>query len=78
MEGVESREVQISSIQDVEGTRLEREIVEDPNIVRLSLRYMNKSWYRALQVEKRMELDGALAFAERSPGEKASSSVLCG
>jgi hypothetical protein len=75
MEGVESRDVQISSIQDVEGTRLEREIVEDPNIVGFSLCYMNKSWYRALQVEKRMELDGALAFAERSPGEKRQTQV---
>ena len=75
MEGVESGKVQISSIQDVEGTRLEREIVEDPNIVRFSLCYMDKSRYRALQVEKRMELDGALAFAEPSPGDMRQTQV---
>jgi len=51
MEGVKSREVQISSIQDVEGTRLKREIVEDPGIVRFSLCHMDKSWYRTPQVE---------------------------
>jgi hypothetical protein len=75
MEGVESGEVQISSVQDIEGTRLEREIVEDPNIVCFSFCDMDKSWYRSLQVEESMELDGTLASAESSPGEKRQTEV---
>jgi hypothetical protein len=75
MKGVKPGEVQISSIQDIEGSRLERKIVEDPNIVRFSLRHMGKRGDRSTQVEKRMELDGALAFAESGPGEKRQTQV---
>ena len=64
MKGVEPEEVQISPIQDIEGSGLEREIVEDPDIVRSSFCHMDKRGDRSSQVEERMEFDGALAFAE--------------
>lgn len=44
MAGVESREVQISSIQNKEGPRLDREFVEDTNIVYYSFCNMDISW----------------------------------
>jgi len=75
MKSIEPGEVQIAAVQNVKSATLEREIVEDPHIVRFSLCHMDKSWYRAPQVEKRMELDGALAFAEPSPGEKRQAQV---
>ena len=75
MKRVESEEVQIRPIQDIEGSGLKREIIEDPDIVRSSFCHMDKRGDRSTQVEKRMEFDGALAFAESGPREKRQAQV---
>ena len=75
MKGIEPEEVQIRPVQDIEGSGLERKIVEDPDIVRFSFCHMDKRGDRSTQVEKRMELDGALAFAESGPREKRQAQV---
>jgi hypothetical protein len=67
--------VQISAVQDVEGTRLQREIVEDSDIVRFSIRHMDKRRYRSSQIEKCMEFDGPFAFAEFGPRKKRETQV---
>ena len=75
MKGVKPGEVQIAPIQDVESSGLEGQLVEDPNIMRFSIRHMNKSGDRSSQVEKRMELDGAFALAKLGPGKKRQAQV---
>ena len=75
MKGVEPAEVQIATIQDVKSAGLEGQFVEDPDIVRFSFRHLDKSWDRAPQVEKGMELDGALALAELGPRKKRQAQV---
>ena len=79
MKGVKTGEVQISPIQDIEGSGLDRKIVEDPDIVRSSLCYLDKRGDRSTQIEQRMEFDGALAFAESGPREQRQTQVdRCG
>ena len=75
MKSVEPSIVQIGAVQDVEGTRLQQEVVEDSDIVRFSFRHLDKSRDRAPQVEKGMDLDGALAFAELGPRKKREAQV---
>ena len=75
VKGVEPAEVQIAAIQDVKSTGLEGQFVEDPDIVRFSIRHMDKSRDRASQIEKRMELDGPFALAELGPGKKRQAQV---
>src|SRR4030042_132035 len=50
MKSIEPGEVQQAAVRKVKSATPEREIVEDPHIVRFSLCYMDKSWYRAPQV----------------------------
>lgn len=69
MKSVESGEVEIAAVQDVEGTGLQREIIEDSDIVRFSIRHIDKRGYRAPQIEKRMELYGSFALAELAQGK---------
>ena len=75
MKGVEPGEVQIATIQDVKSAGLEGQFVEDPDIVSFSFLHLDKSWDRAPQVEKGMELDGALALAELGPRKKRQAQV---
>lgn len=75
MKGVETEEIQVSSIQDIEGSGLDRENVEDPDIVRSSLCYLDKRGDRSPKVEQCMEFDGALAFAESGPREQRQAQV---
>lgn len=75
MKSVEPGIVQIGAVQDVEGSRLQREVVEDSDIVRLSIRHMDKRRERSSQIEKRMDLDNAFAFAELGPREKRETQV---
>ena len=67
--------VQIGTVQDVEGARLQRENVEDSDIVRFPFCYMDKGRDGASQVEEGMELDGAFAFAELGPRKKREAQV---
>jgi len=75
MKGVEPGEVQIGAIQDVKSAGLEGQFVEDPDIVRFSIRHMDKSGDRASQIEKSMEFDGPFALAESGPGKKRQAQV---
>jgi hypothetical protein len=75
MKGEEPGEVHIAPIEDIESARLWKEIVQDPHIVRFSICHLDKRGDRTPQVEKRMELDGPLARAEKSPGKKGQAKV---
>jgi len=75
VKGVEPAEVQIAAIQDVKSAGLEGHFVEDPDIMRFPFCHLDKSGDRAPQVEKRMELDGALALAELGPGKKRQAQI---
>jgi hypothetical protein len=75
MKSVEPGKVQIPSIHEIEGAGFERQLVEDPHIIRFSIRHMDKSGDRSTQVEERMELDSAFPLAEKGPGEKREAQV---
>jgi len=65
--------VQISSVQNVERTRLERENVEDSSIVRFLFFYMDKGTNCGSQFEQAVVFDGSFPFSRNSP----MSSILC-
>ena len=75
MKIVEPGIVQIGAVQEVEGTRLQREVVEDSDIMSFSIRHMDKRRYQSSQVKKRMGLDSAFAFAELGPRKKREIQV---
>jgi len=75
MKSIEPGVVQISSVQDVERTRLERENVEDSNIVRFPFCYIDKGRDGASQVEEGMEFDGPFPFSKKSPRKKRQAQI---
>ena len=69
MKSIEPGEVQIAAVQNVKSATLEREIVEDPHIVRFSIRHLDKSRDRAPQVEKGWSLMAPLRLRNRAQGK---------
>jgi len=75
MEGQETREVHIASVQDVEGPGLGKQLVKRSHIVRFSICHMDKRRDRSAQVEQGVELDGSLPVMEKSPGKERQAKL---
>jgi len=75
MKGKKPREVEVAPVENIEATGLGNEIVQNPHVVRFSIRHLDKRRDRTPQIEKGMELDGAFAFAEKGPGKKRQTEV---
>lgn len=75
MKSIEPGVVQISSVQDVERTWLDREHIEDSNIVRFPFCNMDKRRNGASQVEKGMEFDGAFPLSKKGPRKKRQAQI---
>jgi len=75
MDAVEAAEVQIGSIEDVDGPRFDGDLVEDVDLVNPAGGDDGNRRDVAPKIEQRMELDGSLASAERGPGEQRQAQV---
>jgi len=75
MKRVEACEIQITAVQNIEGSGLDGENVEDSNIVRFSIGHMDKRGNRTSQIEKSMKFDGSFVLAELGPREKRQTQV---
>ena len=73
--GVESGEIDITPIHDVETASLENDLIEDIDIVELAVRDMNESRDVAPQTEERMEFDRPFALAKTRPGKERQAQV---
>ena len=67
---VESRKIEIAAIHDVDGRRLDGQLVEDIDIVNLARGNDYDRGNIPMQIQEGMEFDGSLAFSELRPGKQ--------
>ena len=72
---VESGEIYVASIHDVERPWIEEQIVEDIYVVNLSGSNNNKGWEVALQGQQGVQFYRRLALAELRPGEQGKTQI---
>ena len=65
--GVQAREVQIASIQQIERSRLDGQRIQSVHLVHLAVADVNEAGNIAPQIQQGMQLDSRLGFAKRSP-----------
>ena len=70
VDAVESGEVEIAAIHDVEQASLPDELVEDVHVVNTGSGDNDDSGKVALKREQGVEFDGGFGFAERGPREQ--------
>ena len=75
MQDIESGEVDIAPIHDIEAAGLEGHLVEDIYIVQLALRDMDEGRNIAPQIEQRMEFDCTFVFAKARPGKERQTQI---
>ena len=71
MEAVETLEVEVAAVHDVERARLGNQHVEDIDIVQFAVGDVDKARNRSAQVEQRVQLDGRFGGAKLGPGNSA-------
>ncbi len=75
MQDIESGEVDIAPIHDIEAACLEGHLVEDVHIVQLAIRNMDEGRNIAPQIEERMEFDCTFVCAKARPGKERQTQV---
>jgi hypothetical protein len=78
-EDIQTSEIDVASVHNVESTRFWNKHVEDIDIVNASFRNAYKRRYTATQVQKRVELDRSFSFAKPSPRKQRKTEIdSCG
>ena len=75
MDGIKAIEVQISSVDDIEGSRFEDQLIEDLDIVNLAVGNNDEGGNASSEVQQRMQFHGAFVSSELGPGEKREAEV---
>jgi len=75
VKNVETGEIEIGAVEDIETAGFGNQIVQDADVVDFSFCDLDKRWDRTSQIEKRMELDGGLVFTECRPGKKRQTQI---
>ena len=75
MQGMQTLEVEIATVHDVEGAGFWDEQVERVDIVHFAVGDMDKAGNAAAQVEQSVQLDGCLGGAKRCPREHRQAQV---
>ena len=74
-EHVESLEIDVAAVHDVECTGLGRDLIEDIDVVHAAVRNADECGNVAMQVQQRVHLDGGLVLAESGPGEQRQAEI---
>jgi len=72
---IESLEIDVAAIHHVKRPRLDRQLVEDVDIVHFPVGNVDKARDVAPEIEQRMEFDGTLATTKLGPREQAQTQV---
>lgn len=75
MELIESLEIEVPSIHNVEGPWFRDQVIEDIDVVKLPVADINKRRYAAAQIQERMELDGGLGSPELCPRKDRQTEI---
>ena len=74
-ERVEPLEVGVAAIEQIESSGLDRDLVEEIDVVKLAIRDVDEARNRATQIDLRVQLDGALAPAKPRPRKEGEAEV---
>ena len=74
-EYVQPGKIQIATVHDVEGSRLDGQLVERVDIVQFPVADMHESGNRAAQVQQRVQFDGGLGPAKACPAKQAQTQI---
>jgi len=72
---VEPLEVEVASIHDVEGARLDNKQIQDVDIVQLAIGDVNEGGDRAAQIEQRVQFHCRLGGAKRRPRKHRQTQI---
>jgi len=72
---MEAREIDVSSIHDIEGCGFEDQLIQESDIVNLPMRDADYARDRASQIHRGMEFDSALVLSKRGPREEGETQV---
>jgi len=75
---IQTSEIDVSSIHDIERARFEDQEVEGIDIVHFSAGNVDKTRNVAAEIDQRVQFDGALAFAKLGPGKQLQTEIDCG
>ena len=76
---IESGEIRVAAIHDVESTCFQRNDIQNVDLVEFSVGDVDEARDIAPQIQQRMETDGPLCFSEVSPGKDGQAQVdRCG
>jgi len=75
LEPVEAGEIDVTAIHDVEGARLDGQMIERLDIVHFPVGNMDETGNVATQVDQRVEFDGRFSAAELGPREETQTKI---
>ena len=75
MDTVQSREVQITAVHDVERAGFDGQVVEDVDVVNLAGGNNDKGWNTSMKVQQRMQLDRRFVLPEFRPGKQGQTKI---
>jgi hypothetical protein len=67
--------IEIATIEDIDGARFDSNLIEDVDLVDLSVGNDDYGGNTAPQIQKGMKLDSALALSKDGPGEKRQTQI---
>ena len=74
-EDVESLEIDVAAVHDVEGPGLGQNLVEDIDVVHFSIGNADKRGDVAMQIQQRVHFDGGLVLPEFGPREQRKTQI---
>ena len=72
---VKAGEVEIAAIEDVEGSGLEHQLVEEIDVVNFAIGDDHPTGNRAAQIQQRMQLHGGFVSAKLRPGKQRQAEI---
>ena len=75
MEAVETREIEIAAIHQIECARFGQQLIEDVDLVQFAVADVEKRWDITAQIEQGMQFDGGLGRAEWCPRKHRQTQV---
>ena len=75
MQAVETGEVEIAAIHDVEGSGFGQEQVQDVEVMELAVGNVNECRDMTAEIEQRMKLDRRFGFTEMGPWEQRQAKI---
>ena len=73
MDHVKASEIQIPSVEDVESSWFEDQLIENRHIVNLSMSNDDEGRNASAQIQERVQFDRSFALSELGPREKGQA-----